>query len=42
MFQNQFQIIIQSREITEDELKKEVNHMMDTMHAYYKSDAAQR
>lgn len=31
-------IVIQSREITEDELEKEVNHMFETMHAYYKSD----
>lgn len=31
-------IIVQSRQITEEELQKEVSHMMDTMHAYYISD----
>lgn len=31
-------IVVQSRTITMDELKKEVNHMMETMHAYYNSD----
>ncbi len=32
-------IIVQNRQITEEELQKEVLHMMDTMHAYYMSDA---
>lgn len=31
-------IVVQNRMITEEELQKEVDHMMETMHAYYRSD----
>lgn len=32
-------MVVQDRRITEDDLQKEVNDMMDAMHAYYHSDA---